>query len=1274
MKKVLLSILMLLLPLLLVEAQEPYAVLSENNTVLTFYYDNEKESRNGMSVGPFNGAESERGWFEQRQQITSVVFDDSFAGCTNITSTANWFEGFSSMTSIEGIDNLNTGEVTDMSCMFRYCSKLPNLNVTGFKTGKVTNMSDMFSGCKALTTLDIRNFNMENVVNMAYMFSSCSSLISLYASDLNTANVANMEALFFYCSSLTHLDVTHLKTDNVTNTVCMFAGSSSLTDLDLSSFQTKKFYKTDSMFEYCTKLKTIYVSEGWDMDNVASSSAMFKDCINLVGGDGTAFNSFYTDKTKAYAGSGGYLTLKEEAETGQPSEPDVENQTEPYALFNNNVLTFYYDNQKSSRKGMDIGPFARADERGWESQRNNIKTVVFDETFADCKSITSTRSWFASFNNLTSIVGIENLCTDNVTNMDAMFADCWHLTSLDVSKFNTANVTSMYGMFSGCRALTSIDVSNFNTANVTNMYQMFAECYGLTTLDISRFNTEKVTNMSGMFFNCHSLPSLDLRNFDMGNVTDMSLMFYICSSLVDIKFGSFNIDNVTNMQGMFKGCVSLTSIDLSSFNTSNVITTAQMFDMSDMKLPSALKTIYVSEKWTMTNVINSVNMFLGCINLIGGDGTTYGYYKDKTKAYAGAGGYLTLMEQGTEPDDKDTGWYTLIDKVLTLNGSSTGEYMILRSDGYLEWNNKGDGDLTIKVYVDPDDSYNLRFDDYPNNYQKITSMDGNTVKLLAENGITRTFTIAESVPVTDLKDGDTFTATTIEGVTMTFQVISAKDKTCQVGIGSQIAIAKSVSGVVTIPSEAKGYQVVKIANRAFKEITGLTQVVIPNTVTDIGTTEFQSAMGPFHCCTGITSFDIPSSVTTIGRGAFTGTMMTTLTIPESVTVIGSNAFDGCANLKSIELSPNIHAIQMETFRNCKSLESIEIPAGVTTIGYHAFQNCTSLATVTSHIEPPFAISADAFTRYDATLYVPTGTVELYENTSGWKRFFSTIKEIGADEFSFTTSKGLTYTGTKGQTAVAVKAAKTDLAGDIIIAEVVMNAGTAYSVTEISFKAFEGCSSIEKITLPKSLKKIGGSAFFGCTSLSAFDVTEGTGSLSVVDGVLYADNGATLVAYPAAKSGEFEIPASVTSLNDGAFAYARLTSLTVNSEEPLRVDKQTFEGIDFENCVLNVPLGSAAKYRSAEGWSQFKHISGETELTIDGATYAVYEDGNVIYTVADKTAISGDYVIPSVINVDGVNMTVKEIAPNAFEDCTGLISVTIPKSIEAIGASAFKGCI
>lgn len=67
---------------------EPYAVLSDNDTVLTFYFDEQKTARNGMSVGPFTN-EAARGWNDYMQSITTVTFDDTFAYCTSITSTEN---------------------------------------------------------------------------------------------------------------------------------------------------------------------------------------------------------------------------------------------------------------------------------------------------------------------------------------------------------------------------------------------------------------------------------------------------------------------------------------------------------------------------------------------------------------------------------------------------------------------------------------------------------------------------------------------------------------------------------------------------------------------------------------------------------------------------------------------------------------------------------------------------------------------------------------------------------------------------------------------------------------------------------------------------------------------------------------------------------------------------------------------------------------------------------------------------------------------------------
>ena len=247
------------------------------------------------------------------------------------------------------------------------------------------------------------------------------------------------------------------------------------------------------------------------------------------------------------------------------------------------------------------------------------------------------------------------------------------------------------------------------------------------------------------------------------------------------------------------------------------------------------------------------------------------------------------------------------------------------------------------------------------------------------------------------KDGETFTAPTVENVTMTFQVISASEKTCRVGIGSAAAIATSTQGVVTIPGKVKGLTVTTISNRAFKDCQALTRVVIPGTVTTIGTTDFDAAMGAFHGCLSITSFDIPSSVTLIGRGTFSGCVsVTSFTLPSSVTTLGSCAFDGCSGLKSVELSPNIKSIEMQTFRYCSSLQSIVIPAAITSFGGSAFTGCNNLTSITSLVTTPFSFGSEVFSNYNARLYVPAGTKAAYQATACWNRF-AHIYTIGSNE-------------------------------------------------------------------------------------------------------------------------------------------------------------------------------------------------------------------------------------------------------------------------------------
>ena len=491
---------------------KPYAALSNANTVLTFYYDTKKTTRNGMDIGPFSNS-LYRGWDSECSKITTVVFDESFASYTDLTSTCYWFSDCSALATITGMANLNTANVTNMSYMFYGCSGLTSLDVSKFNTGKVKNMSNMFTGCSGLTSLDVSTFNTAKVVIMSYMFTGCSGLKSLNVSTLNTVSVEDMKWMFKGCSNLTSLDVSHFNTASVEDMGFMFYDCSKLTSLDVSNFDIGKVTSMSNMFNDCSSLVTIYGDEPW---SCSDSYNMFMGCTSLKGA--ISYNSNKTDVTYANPTTG-YFT------------PTGKAHLRPYAVLSadNKTLTFYYDTNKTSRNGMNIWLFNNSSDRGWDAKCSKITTVVFDGSFAGCTEMTSTAYWFDGCSALTTITGMANLNTANVTNMSYMFYQCSGLTSLDVSKFNTAKVTNMGAMFRECSGLTSLDVSKFNTAKVTEMGAMFRECSGLTELNLSNFDTSNVTNMAWMFYNCSSLTTIYC--YDTWSCSSSSQMFYGCTAL-----------------------------------------------------------------------------------------------------------------------------------------------------------------------------------------------------------------------------------------------------------------------------------------------------------------------------------------------------------------------------------------------------------------------------------------------------------------------------------------------------------------------------------------------------------------------------------------------------------------------------------------------------------------------------------------------------------------------------------------------------------------------
>ena len=231
---------------------------------------------------------------------------------SKVTDMTGMFASCSSLTSLD-VSNFDTSKVTDMGAMFYYCRSLTSLDVSNFDTSNVTRMDSMFDGCSSLTSLDVSNFDTSNVTRMTEMFSCCSSLTSLDLSNFDTSNVTYMSGMFLSCISLTSLDVSNFDTSKVTNMGTMFLGCSSLTSLDLSNFDTSNVTYMSGMFYGCSKLKTIYASNKFDTSKVSNFSDMFYNCTSLVGGNGTTYNSSYTDKTYARIDSSstpGYFTSK----------------------------------------------------------------------------------------------------------------------------------------------------------------------------------------------------------------------------------------------------------------------------------------------------------------------------------------------------------------------------------------------------------------------------------------------------------------------------------------------------------------------------------------------------------------------------------------------------------------------------------------------------------------------------------------------------------------------------------------------------------------------------------------------------------------------------------------------------------------------------------------------------------------------------------------------------------------------------------------------------
>ena len=572
--------------------------------------------------------------------------------------------------------------------------------------------------------------------------------------------------------------------------------------------------------------------------------------------------------------------------------------------------------------------------------------------------------------------------------------------------------------------------------------------------------------------------------------------------------------------------------------------------------------------------------------------------------------------------------------------------------------------------------------------------------------------------------GSTFTANTVEGVAVTYMVLTENGSTGTVQVGiddyNHPAVEKTTTGAITIPSTVTNgsidYEVVSLGSHTFQNCASLTSVILPNTVDGIGWSSFAS-------CSSLTSVSIPSSITFIQSWAFYEcTLLTSIDIPDNVSYIGYDAFTDSGWLEnqpeglvyagkvaycykgempsdtSIELAEGTKGVAGFAFAGCIGLTSLTIPSSVVCIGGSAFSGCSNLSEVICYAStPPYL---DEWCFYEIApghaLYLPSeDCISAYQN-SDWSDYFMKIRAIG--DTSFGLGDVITEAAGNGMDLIyeitdminpAVRVCGYSYDSEELVSlnipESVTYDNVIYTVSSIGSAVFDDCPVLTSVTIPNSVTTIGVYAFCWCEKLAS--VTLGNGLETIGDGAFCSCPALTSIV----------IPYNVADIGDYAFGNcSNLSEVTCYAATPPSLGDDCFYRIPSNAALYVSSEDYVSDYQNSDWSDYFSKIRmiGDTSIGVGDTFMAANADGVILkymvtgpstvktYGTMDNstyevtTCISSNSSSISVVNIPGVvtlgetSYTVTGIGEFSFMYCQGLQSVTIPDGVEFIEQGAF----